>query len=392
AVGGDTLLSDHRSWGARHEGLPRARPARRARSSRIRVGYVSPDLCRHSISYFAEPLLERHDRRAVEVFCYADVKQPDDMTERFEHHASGWRSVVGWDDEAVAEKIRMDEIDVLVDLAGHTGDNRLGVFAMRPAPVQIAWLGYPFSTGLTAIDAMIGDHLLMPPGSTALEQIWRLDRPWVCYRAPSYAPDVTPVPAIRRGYATFGCFSNLAKINPHVVDVWAEILRRVPSARLVINNRWFADATIGESWRARFRHHDIQDDRVDFVATAPHDATLAYYAQIDVALDTFPFNGLTVTSEALWAGVPVVTLATSDRFVGRMGAALLDAIGLNRLIATTRGQYVEAATSLALDTDVLQVLRAGLRTRMSGSPLADEHGLARAMERAYHDMVALWAP
>ncbi|MBM3600418.1 MAG: tetratricopeptide repeat protein [Alphaproteobacteria bacterium] len=381
---GRALVEAHAAWGACH--APTARPVpiavRRARP-RLRVGYVSPDLCRHSVCYFAEPVLESHDHDRVEIYCYAEVSAPDDVTQRFRRCATVWRSTVGLDDDAVADLVRADEVDVLVDLAGHTAGNRLQVFARRAAPLQLAWLGYPFSTGLSTIDALIGDAVLTPDGMPALERIERLDRPWVCYRAPDYAPAVAPVPATRPGHVTFGSFSNLAKLNADVVATWAAILGRLPNARLLLNNRWLADAATRDRLARLFKEQGVEPHRLDFLATAPHDVTLAQYGRVDIALDPFPFNGLTVTCEALWAGVPVVTLAAADRPVGRMGAALLSALGVKRLTAQTRRDYVEAAVALAHDIDALKQLRATLRADMAASPLGDGPGLARALETAY---------
>jgi predicted O-linked N-acetylglucosamine transferase (SPINDLY family) len=388
AADGAGLLAAHRDWGTRHAPKLPPRPALAPARRRLRVGYVSPDLCRHSVCYFAEPLLEAHDPAAVEIYCYAEVTAPDDVTARLRRHVQGWRSTVGISDDAVADRIRADGIDVLVDLAGHTAGNRLPVFARRPAPVQAAWLGYPFSTGLAAFDYLVGDRVLTPPGVPALEQVWALPRPWICYRAPGYAPSPSPVPARGAGHVTFGSFGNLAKLNERVVAAWAAILARLPDARLVLNNAWLSDAATRARFVGLFARHAIRQDRLELIATAPHDVTLARYAAIDIALDPFPFNGLTVTCEALWTGVPVITLAAQDRPVGRMGAALLTALGLEQLIARTPEDYIETAVALARDVEALAALRAGLRPRMAASALADGPGLARALEEAYRAMIA----
>ncbi len=331
--------------------------------------------------------MEGHDGAAVDVYCYAEVSAPDAVTARLQGHARVWRSTLGLDDDAMANQIGADEIDVLVDLAGHTAGNRLGVFARRPAPVQAAWLGYPFSNGLAQMDYLIGDGVLTPPGIPALEMPWALPRPWVSYRAPDYAPPPGPLPAVASGRIAFGYFGNLAKLHDGVIAAWAALLKRVSGSRLVLNNACLRDeATAGRLARCLERH-DIGVDRLDLIATAPHDSTLAAYGSIDIALDPFPFNGLTVTCEALWGGVPVVTLAVADRPVGRMGAALLTALGLERLIARTLAEYVEVAASLAGDVGGLAVLRASLRPRMASSALSDGRGLARAMEDAYRAMI-----
>jgi predicted O-linked N-acetylglucosamine transferase (SPINDLY family) len=386
---GAGLLAAHREWGERHgRGNARAptRAGRRA-GERLRVGYVSPDLCRHSAGYFIEPLLDGHDGETVDIYCYAEVRAPDDVTRRLQNRTGAWRSTLGLDDDTVADLIRADEIDVLVDLAGHTAGNRLGVFARRPAPVQASWLGYPFSTGLAQMDYLIGDEVLTPPGMPALEALWPLARSWVSYRAPDYAPPPVPSPAAKSGWIAFGYFGNLAKLHEGVIGAWAELLKRAPESRLVLNNIWLRDEAVAERFAGFFARHGVGRDRLDLVATAPHDRTLAAYGAIDIALDPFPFNGLTVTCEALWSGVPVVTLAVADRPVGRMGAALLTALGLERLIAQTTADYVEAALSLARDVGGLADLRAGLRPRMAASALGDGRGLARAMEAAYRAMI-----
>lgn len=388
-IDGAGLLAAHREWGERH-GRGSARAAVRARrraGGRLRVGYVSPDLCRHSACHFIEPLLAGHDGEAVDVHCYAEVTAPDEVTQRLKGHARVWRSTLGLGDDAVADLIRADEVDVLIDLAGHTAGNRLGVFARRPAPVQAAWLGYPFSNGLAQMDYLIGDAVLTPPGMPALELPWPLPRPWISYRAPDYAPPPAPSPAAMSGQITFGYFGNLAKLHDGVIAAWAAVLTRVPKSRLVLNNIWLRDDAVARRLARSFARHDIGADRLELIATAPHDRTLAAFGAIDIALDPFPFNGLTVTCEALWAGVPVVTLAGTDRPVGRMGAALLAALGLEQLVARTTAGYVEAAAALARDAEGLAALRASLRPRMAASALGDGRGLARAMEDAYRAMI-----
>ena len=360
---------------------------------RLRLGYVSPNFTTHSVSYFFEPLLAAHDPGAVRVFCYAEVERPDKTTKRLEAMANRWRWTVGMSDAELAERVRRDRIDILVDLAGHTPNNRLGVFAMKPAPVQVTWLGYPGTTGLSTIDYRFTDAVVEPPGEAdgySSEALVRLPHGFHCYGPPADAPEVGPLPCREAGHLTFGSFNNLAKVTHDVVAAWARVLHAVPNARMVIKGGELNDLATRQGYLEAFAGHGIEAGRLDLVAwIAERAGHLDLYGRIDVALDTFPYNGTTTTCEALWMGVPVVTLA-GDRHAGRVGASLLTQLGLEELVAETVEAYVAEAVDLAKDVARLAALRAELRGRMTDAPLCNRAGFARAIEAAYRDMWRRW--
>jgi protein O-GlcNAc transferase len=388
------LAELHRGFGRRHENAAVARhEVDRDPGRRLRVGYVSPDLRQHSVAYFTEPLLAAHDPDAVEVTCYAAVKKRDDVTERLQSRAGAWRNILGMSDAAAADWIRADCIDILVDLAGHTAGNRLGVFARRPAPVQATYIGYPNTTGLTRVDYRLTDADADPPGEDAslyTEQLYRLPRCFLAYGPPPEAPPVVARPGSAAGHMTFGSFNALTKVNPRTVATWATILHAVPNARLVLKNSSLVDAGTQARYRDLFASQGIAADRLDLVGYLPErGGHLSLYNRIDIALDTFPYNGTTTTCEALWMGVPVVTWR-GDRHAGRVGASLLAAVGLDELVAPSLEAYVALARHLAADLARLAAVSRSLRGRLKASPLLDARSLARALEAAYREMWQRW--
>jgi protein O-GlcNAc transferase len=390
------LFETHKEWNARHGWpLPQASayPNDRSVGRRLKVGYFSPDFRGHSVAYFLEPLLHSHDRNAVEVFCYAEVRSPDAATRRFEQLADHWTETVGMSDEALAERIRSDGIDILVDLAGHTSKNRLPVFARKPAPVQVTWLGYPNTTGLDAIDYRLVDAVTDPEGEAdafASETLVRLPGGFLCYGAANDAPTPETAPCLTTGFVTFGSFNNPTKLSGAALDVWAQVLTRLPDARLLLKGKPLADAATRALHLSRLTERGVAAHRVELVDWLPDSkAHLALYDRFDVALDPFPYNGTATTCEALWMGVPVVTLR-GDRHAGRVGASLLTQIGLTDLIADSVEAYVEMAVALAGDSARLADLRHSLRPRMAASSLCDAAGFARKVEDAYRTMWARW--
>jgi predicted O-linked N-acetylglucosamine transferase (SPINDLY family) len=387
------LFEAHLEWGRRHAdplGTRPARPVHGEDSERLlRVGYISPDFRKHSVSYFFAPVLECHDRERFEVFCYADVAQPDAVTERLQQASDGWLRVTGLRPDAVARRIREDRIDILVDLAGHTGDNPLMVLAHRPAPVQVSWLGYPNTTGMRAVDYRLADAVVEPPGladELSTETVVRLPHGFHCYEPPPGAPAAAPLPAPRQGHVTFGSFNDLKKTQPAVIRAWAEILNRVPGSRLLLKCSSFVDATTRDRYAKSFAEAGADPERVRMVPrVASTEEHLGLYGKIDIGLDPFPYNGTTTTCEALWMGVPVVTLR-GDRHAGRVGASLLGRVGLGDWIADTKEGYVALAVSWASRRDELAALRRELRERVARSPLRDARGLTRAIEDAYRTM------
>jgi predicted O-linked N-acetylglucosamine transferase (SPINDLY family) len=341
------------------------------------------------VSYFFAPVLESHDRERFEIFCYADVAQPDAVTERLQQASDGWLRVTGLRPDAVARRIREDRIDILVDLAGHTGDNPLMVLAHRPAPVQVSWLGYPNTTGMRAVDYRLADAVVEPPGladELSTETVVRLPHGFHCYEPPPGAPAAAPLPAPRQGHVTFGSFNDLKKTQPAVIRAWAEILNRVPGSRLLLKCSSFVDATTRDRYAKSFAEAGADPERVRMVPrVASTEEHLGLYGKIDIGLDPFPYNGTTTTCEALWMGVPVVTLR-GDRHAGRVGASLLGRVGLGDWIADTKEGYVALAVSWASRRDELAALRRELRERVARSPLRDARGLTRAIEDAYRTM------
>lgn len=384
------LFAAHRAWAKRHApaaALPTP-AAPRPSPRRLRLGYLSGDFRRHSVAYFLEPLLAHHDRARFDIFCYATNEDPDEVTDRLRASAGHWRWVSGLDDAQLANRIRADDIDILIELSGHTAGNRLGALRYRPAPVQVSWCGYPNTTGMTAIGYRVVDAITDPPGAEARasESLARLPGGFLCYRAPPEAPAPAPLPAQANGYATFGSFNNLRKVTPETVALWAVLLRRAPRARLLLKARSLADRDTARRLHAMFADHGIDAGRVALRGpVAGLAAHLAAYAELDIALDPFPYNGTTTTCEALWMGVPVVTLA-GDRHAGRVGASLLTRVGLVDCIAADGGDYVDIALRLATDVPALAARRAGLRQRMQGSPLCDAAAFTADMEAAFEHM------
>ena len=382
------VADEHRAFG-RHFArllppLPPAAPVNSAR--RLRVGYVSADFRKHAVATFFLPLLAAHDRSAVEVFCYYNQPRGDEVTTRIQSLAEHFLPVAGMPDRALAERIRQDGIDVLVDLNGHTAGNRLPLFFLRPAPVQATWLGYLGATGVPTIDWRITDARF-DPGNGATpsgpEAPWRLPRAMWCYAPYAEAPAVAALPSAASGVVTFGCLNNPGKVSPSVLDAWMEILRRVPESRMLLLTS--PDAGRIDELHRRFAAAGVAPARVELVARSPLADYLGTYGRIDIALDTWPYAGGTTTCDALWMGVPVVCLA-ADRPFGRSGASILGAIGHDELVASSSADYVGIACALAADRDRLLDLRAGLRARMVASPLTDANGFARDFESALLEM------
>jgi predicted O-linked N-acetylglucosamine transferase (SPINDLY family) len=382
------MLAEARCYARQHAqasaGATERNPIALAVGRRLRIGYVSADFCEHPVVSFLEPILAAHDRHRFEIFCYADVPRPDVTTRRLQGYSDHWRSLVGLSDAQAAERIRQDDIDFLVDLAGHTGGNRLQAFARRSAPIQVSYLGYLGTTGLTAMDYYITDAHADPPNLSEAyyqEQLIRLPECGFCY-APGPAPEVNADPPARRcGQITFGCLNNPAKVSDEVLALWSRVLAAVPGSRLLI--RAGAGRSAEERARNLLANHGLAPERLDFAGrTASRFAYLELYHAVDIALDPFPYNGVTTTCDALWMGVPVISLS-GWMSVSRQGVRFLRSIGLDELLAETPENYVRIAAELAGDQARRADLRAGLRERMRCSPLMDAHRLTRDLEAAY---------
>jgi len=349
----------------------------------LRIGYVSADFRHHAVSYFFELTLKHHDRDRFELFCYSNVRKPDAYTDRMRGYRCIWRDIVGQSDEEAARLITNDQIDILVDLGGHTAENRLLVFARKPAPIQITWNGYPNTTGMEVMDYRITDTYADPPGMTEhlyTERLIRLPEIYMAYRPSDKSPPVGPPPSVANGYVTFGSFNTLGKVGPQVIAVWARILKALPDARLMV-----LAVPEGQA-RARltqaFTVHGIEAERLEFVARLSSEEFLEAHQRADIALDPFPFNGAMTTCQTLWMGVPLVTLAGKNH-VSRVGVSMLSNLGLERLIARDVREYVSIAVALAQDRRELAELRAGLRERMITSPNTNGARLTRFLEVEY---------
>jgi predicted O-linked N-acetylglucosamine transferase (SPINDLY family) len=398
------IYRQHVAWGE----LYPTKPGGEYRNSRsaarvLKIGFVSSGFRRHTTYCFFAPLLEGHatqghDKPAVHVTCYDNTAAPDDFSTRLRSWASEWRTIRGMTDEQTAALIREDCIDILVDLSGHTIDNRLPLFALKPAPVQVTYLGYPNTTGLPAMDYRITDALADPPGMTEMlhaEKLIRLPRCFVAYRSPLDSIEVSPSPAVRNGYVTFGSFSTPLKWNDTVLDCWAAILRRVPGSQLLLHHAGCShqfpavfDALEAKVFE-RFSAAGVDRSRVRILGKMNEEEHHALYRQIDISLDPFPYNGTTAICESLWMGVPVVGL-TGDTHVSRVTTSILSSLGLENWVVPAMDQYVVLAASAAGDLAALSALRVGLRQRMLESPVTDGHGLARAMEGAYRKIWRDW--
>jgi predicted O-linked N-acetylglucosamine transferase (SPINDLY family) len=395
-VGGlrpEAIFAEHRRFAERFE-APLARH-RQPHSNRpdperpLRIGYVSGDFVEHAMSYSVEPLLAHHDRSQFEAFCYATNAHADHVTDRLQRSADGWHRVAGLTDDTVAAMVREHGIDVLVDLAGHTALNRLMVFARKPAPVQVAWLGYVATTGLAAMDYRLTDAQADPPGTSEAhytESLVRLPCVTVFQPAQESSP-VNALPALAGGRFTFASLNHLAKVAPDVVATWAQILDAVPDSVLMFANA--GDALSRDRLTRAFAAHGVPEARLDFRPRLPLADFLALHHEIDLALDPFPYNGGATSCHSLWMGVPFVALA-GDRYMARMGASLLHAAGLGELVAPTPAEYVALAVRLAGDRSRLAAIRSGLRERLAAAPLTNATEFTRSVERAYRAMWRSW--
>ncbi|MBI5121019.1 MAG: tetratricopeptide repeat protein [Rhodospirillales bacterium] len=347
----------------------------------LRIGYVSPDFRRHPVGYFMSGVFSHHDKDAFRISAYSLSDQEDDLTLRLKQSVPYWVAAKRLDDKALAQRIRSDGIDILIDLAGHTADNRLTLFAQKPAPLQVTWCGYVGSTGLQAMDAIIADRFHIPPQEEAFytERVVRLPDSWLCYAPPESAPLQSPPPSLARGHVTFGCFNNPAKISQGAIRLWQRILDGVSGSRLALRAAYFtSDERIG-IYRQRFQDAGADTARIDFLPPLPQVELLAAYGDIDIALDPFPYSGGVTTLEALWMGVPVITKSGAS-FPGRHSTSFLCSAGLSELVAEDEDDYAQIALALAKDKKRLSELRAGLRGRLQASPLLDHRNFTRNLE------------
>jgi protein O-GlcNAc transferase len=360
---------------------------------RIKIGYVSSDFKQHSVSYFIEPVMAAHNRNQFQLFCYSNVTIHDEVTMRFQNYADKWRNILKMSDEQATQLIRNDAIDILIDLAGHSSNNRILLFARKPAPVQVTWIGYPATTGISTIDYKIVDEYTDPPGMTEMsytEKLIRLQESFLCYIPDKKSPEINIPPFLTSGHITFGSFNNFAKVSPEILSLWIDILHALPDAHLMMKARSFSDKMTRDYVRDIFIKERINTERIELMSWEPSlSEHLRKYNEIDIGLDTFPYNGTTTTCEAMWMGVPVITFA-GNTHASRVGKSLLSNVGLSELVAKTTDEFISIAIGLAEDSKRLQSLRENLREMMIHSSLCDAERFTKNLEMCYHQIWEKW--
>lgn len=383
------LLEEAKTWAATYTpNVPRPPLARPREGRKIRIGYLSADFHEHPAGYLYQALLPEHDRARFEIYLYLNQDRADAVTEQIVQSADEWRIVKSNSDEELAEIVREDEIDVFVDLLGHTNNHRLEVFGLRPAPVQVSWLGYFGTTGMQQMDYIIADKYTLPEGEEQFytEAPARMPGCMYVFQTPEVKIQPSTPPMVKNGHPTFGCFNNTPKITPEVVALWCQVMREIPDSRMILNRWPFRTEMVRDRYRKLFEENGVSGDRVEFRATKGRQAYFESFNEVDIILDTFPFGGGTTTSGALWMGVPVVSLP-SDRLVGHMNETIFHAVGLEDLVISTPEEYVALAKSLAGDLSRLQHYRKTLRKQTEDSPLCDLSQFARDLEGVFEWMV-----
>jgi len=392
----EQIACEHRQWGERFFGPSEQRlfansplPERR-----LRIGYVSPDFRMNAVSFFIQPILAAHNPAEVEVYCYANVEKPDLVTAQLKNHPVVWRDIYALDDQAVFKQIQDDRIDILVELAGHGANNRLPLFGLHPAPIQVNWIGYPDTTGLPTMDYRITDSIADPPGMTEqfhTEQLLRLNPCFLCYRpGDDFPQQAASPPVVNQGVISFGTMSNFSKLNRVMLELWADIMSASPGSRLVLRYRGSEQERVRGELASLLQSRGIAAKRLILLGHARSVVQqLEGYHQIDIALDTFPYNGTTTTCEALFMGVPVVTLAGRSH-VSRVGASLLQAAGLAGLVCNSMEEYKATILELAADIPRLVSMRQRLRQQLLNSPLCDNRGAAAGVEQLYRQIWRHW--
>ncbi len=356
---------------------------------RLRLAYISPDFRKHSLTYFIQPLLAHHDHQQFEIFCYYNNQKVDEVTLRIQSYADHWCECMTLTDDELAAQIRRDQIDILIDLMGHTANNRALVFARKPAPIQVFnTIGYSNTTGLSTIDYRITDAYIDPVGigeQFSSEQLIRMPNSYYCYQPNEHSPPVSNLPYLTKGYMTLGSFNTLAKLNSQLLQLWSKLLKRLPQVKLSILSLQLRDLETRQDLETKLISLGISMEQVNLGYAASTEETLHAYQQVDIALDTYPFNGATTTCQALWMGVPVVTLVGNTP-AARAGLSILSTLGLVELIAHSEKEYIAIVEHLVQHPNLLQILRGSLRNRMQCSPLMDGLNFTRAMEQSYLKM------
>lgn len=394
----DEIFQAHKEWGnaltsslenkISHSTIPRKN------HDKLRIGYVSPNFNTHPVAYFIENILSNHDQSKFTIIAYAQLKDEDFISQQFKKYFSLWRNTFEMNDDEMYQQIIKDEIDILVDLAGHSSRHRLKVFARKPAPIQITYLGYPNTTGLPTMDYRITDPWCDPPGMTDqwhTETLIRLQSGFLCYRPPDNSPPVEQSPFVKNGYITFGCINNPLKINNRVITLWSKILNQVPDSKLLLKDRIYADDVVRQTTLERLQNHGIPPNRVELLNSVKgHYDALNVYAKIDIALDPFPYNGTTTTSEALWMGVPLITLI-GDTHVSRVSYSILNQIGCGKLAANSPEEYVQIAVALASNPSQMNQYRNQLRDLCKQSTFTNGQYFTQLLESVYQEVWGIYS-
>ena len=390
------VYQEHLKWGRQQSIAKRLKLAHSnapVLDRKLRIAYVSPDLYVHSVAYFIEPLLKSHDSNNFEIFCYADERVTDEVTNRLKSYVGHWRSTQNLNHLQLAQLINKDKIDILVDLSGHTANSRLIVFTTKPAPIQISYLGYPNTTGVVEMDYRLTDSWADPENMTDkwyTEKLLRLQNCFLCYQPLSESIEVSASPVLDYGSITFGSFNNMAKITSALVKLWSKVLHAVPNSRLIIKNHALKNKETCDFYERLFESHGVSSDRISLRGSVSSiKEHMNTYGEIDIALDTFPYHGTTTSCEALWMGVPVITLA-GETHVSRVGVSLLNQVDLGDLVAGDEDAYIKKAVELANNLPRLTQLRRTLRQTLLDSPLCDSVSFARNVENAYRKMWGIW--
>ena len=388
------ILEEHLRWALQHAPAERARkshPNKPDRDRKLRIGYISPDFRTNSVAYFFESLLDSHDRTAFEVFGYGNVESPDQFTEYLIDKFDHYHNVFELCDSKLVELIETNRIDILVDLAGHTGNNRLTALSYKPAPVQITNLGYPDTTGMDAIDYRFTDSACEMPNSQQFysEELVILPEGFLCYKPPEFAPNVTAPPCEKNGFITFGSFNNNCKINPSLAHLWSSVLTGNPGSKLLLKIKGGQFPEIQKHYIGMFQSCGISPEKINIIGWKSLDEHLNMYSQIDIALDSYPYHGTTTTCEALWMGVPVITLVGGEH-ISRVGLSILRRIGLEFFATKTAQEFAAKATVLAQNRSSLAKIRSSMRGRIATSGLCHAKAFTRNIERAYRQMWHIW--
>jgi protein O-GlcNAc transferase len=394
AIPNEKVLEEHLEFGRQvraHVGPPKGRHEfgnSRSLNRKLKIGYLSADFRGHVVMKFAEDVITSHDKERFEVFCITPYAREDDTTKRMRKKVDHWRDISTMEDAEAAEFLRGEELDIIVDLMGNSSVQKLPLLGRRVAPVQMSWCGYSGTTGIDTMDYIIVDDVIAPPGERTffVEEPLRLPNSYVCFN-PRECPDIGPLPFERNGYITFGCMNNPSKINKYVLSWWAEILKSLKYSRMVLRYHLLGDPLVDERLARVFRNAGIPTERFD-MKTGGHNFLNAYN-EVDIALDSFPYNGTTTTCEALWMGVPVVTLR-GDRFVARVGASLLSNTGMGDLVAENPKEYIEKALALAADPDRLIRFREEAREILPATPVYDQRTFVKDLEHAYVRAFERW--